>query len=95
MSLARDAIDTISFSGYRSAVSFPPNTQPVSILMVRFNHSGSTIGVWPYTTVAAPDRYSFAPSLMGASAAPVLAAIAVFALVQNTKNSGNGVLLKI
>jgi ACS family hexuronate transporter-like MFS transporter len=48
-----------------------------------------------YTIGAVTDRYSFAPILMGASAAPVLAAIAVFALVQNTKNSGNGVLLKI
>jgi ACS family hexuronate transporter-like MFS transporter len=48
-----------------------------------------------YTIGAVTDRYSFAPILMGASAAPVLAAIAVFALVQNTKNSGNGVLLRI
>jgi hypothetical protein len=30
-----------------------------------------------------------------ASAAPVLAAIVVFALVQNTKNTGNGVVLRI
>jgi hypothetical protein len=44
---------------------------------------------------AVTDRYSFVPILLGASAAPVLAAIAVFALVQNTKNSGNGVLLRI
>jgi ACS family hexuronate transporter-like MFS transporter len=41
------------------------------------------------------DRYSFAPILMGASAAPVLAAIAVYALVRNTGNTGNGVVLKI
>jgi ACS family hexuronate transporter-like MFS transporter len=48
-----------------------------------------------YTIGAVTDKYSFAPILMGASAAPVLAAIVVFALVQNTKNTGNGVLLKI
>ena len=48
-----------------------------------------------YTIGAVTDKYSFAPILMGASVAPVLAAIAVFALVQNTKNSGNGVVLRI
>jgi ACS family hexuronate transporter-like MFS transporter len=48
-----------------------------------------------YTIGAVTDKYSFAPILMGASLAPVLAAIVVFALVQNTKNTGNGVLLKI
>ena len=48
-----------------------------------------------YTIGAVTDRYSFAPILMGASAAPVLAAIAVFTLVRNTKNTGNGVLLRI
>jgi ACS family hexuronate transporter-like MFS transporter len=48
-----------------------------------------------YTIGAVTDRYSFAPILMGASAAPVLAAIIVFALVRNTKNTGNGVVLKI
>ena len=48
-----------------------------------------------YTIGAVTDKYSFAPILMGASAAPVLAAVAVFALVQNTRNTGNGVLLRI
>ena len=48
-----------------------------------------------YTIGAVTDKYSFAPILMGASAAPVLAAIVVFALVRNTKNTGNGVLLRI
>ena len=48
-----------------------------------------------YTIGAVTDKYSFAPILMGASAAPVLAAIVVFALVRNTKNTGNGVVLKI
>jgi len=48
-----------------------------------------------YAIGAVTDRYSFAPILMGASAAPILAAIAVFALVQNTKHTGNGVLLRI
>ncbi|MBZ5592019.1 MAG: MFS transporter [Acidobacteriia bacterium] len=48
-----------------------------------------------YTIGAVTDRYSFAPILMGASAAPVLASIAVFSLVRNTKNTGNGVLLRI
>jgi ACS family hexuronate transporter-like MFS transporter len=48
-----------------------------------------------YTIGAVTDRYSFAPILMGSSAAPVLAAIAVFALVRNTAQTGDGVLLKI
>jgi len=48
-----------------------------------------------YTIGAVTDKYSFAPILLGASAAPVLAAIAVFALVRNTRNTGNGVLLRI
>jgi MFS transporter, ACS family, hexuronate transporter len=48
-----------------------------------------------YTVGAVTDKYSFAPILLGASAAPVLAAIAVFALVRNTRNTGNGVLLRI
>jgi ACS family hexuronate transporter-like MFS transporter len=48
-----------------------------------------------YCIGAVTDRYSFAPILMGASAAPVLAAIAVYALVRNTGNTGNGVLLPI
>ncbi len=48
-----------------------------------------------YTIGAVTDKYSFAPILMGASVAPVLAAIVVFALVQNTKNTGNGVVLRI
>ena len=39
--------ETISRSGYRRAVNFPPNTQPVSMLMVPFSHSGSGTGVWP------------------------------------------------
>jgi ACS family hexuronate transporter-like MFS transporter len=48
-----------------------------------------------YGIGAVTDRYSFAPILLGASVAPVLAAVAVYALVQNTGNSGNGVLLRI
>src|SRR4051812_24127931 len=48
-----------------------------------------------YTIGAVTDRYSFAPILIGASAAPVLAAIAVFTLVRNTRHSGDGVLLRI
>ena len=48
-----------------------------------------------YTIGAVTDKYSFAPILLGASAAPVLAAIVVFTLVRNTKNTGNGVLLRI
>ena len=48
-----------------------------------------------YTIGAVTDKYSFAPILMGASAAPVLAAMVVFALVRNTKNTGNGVVLRI
>jgi ACS family hexuronate transporter-like MFS transporter len=48
-----------------------------------------------YTIGAVTDKYSFAPILMGASAAPVLAAIAVFALIQNTRDTGDGVLLRI
>jgi ACS family hexuronate transporter-like MFS transporter len=48
-----------------------------------------------YTIGAVTDKYSFAPILLGASVAPVLAAIIVFALVQNTKHTGNGVVLKI
>ena len=41
-----------------------------------------------YTIGAVTDKYSFAPILMGASAAPVLAAVAVFALVRNTREYG-------
>ncbi len=48
-----------------------------------------------YAVGAVADIYSFAPILLAASAAPVLAAIAVLALVQNTRNTGNGVLLRI
>jgi ACS family hexuronate transporter-like MFS transporter len=48
-----------------------------------------------YTIGAVTDRFSFAPILLAASAAPVLAAIAVYALVRNTGNTGNGVLLRI
>jgi ACS family hexuronate transporter-like MFS transporter len=48
-----------------------------------------------YTIGAVTDNYSFAPILLGASAAPVLAAIAVFALVQNTRDTGDGVVLPI
>ncbi len=47
------------------------------------------------TIGAVTDKYSFAPILLGASAAPVLATIAVFTLVRNTRNTGNGVLLRI
>jgi ACS family hexuronate transporter-like MFS transporter len=48
-----------------------------------------------YTIGAVTDRYSFEPILMGASAAPVLAIVAVFALVRNTLHTGNGILLRI
>src|SRR5947207_3362134 len=48
-----------------------------------------------YTIGAVTDQYSFTPILLGSSAAPVLATIAVFALVRNTRHTGNGVLLKI
>ena len=48
-----------------------------------------------YTIGAVTDTYSFEPILMGASAAPVLAIVAVFALVRNTRHTGNGILLRI
>ena len=48
-----------------------------------------------YSIGAITDRYSFAPILLSAGAAPVLAAIVVFVFVRNTKQTGNGVLLKI
>jgi ACS family hexuronate transporter-like MFS transporter len=48
-----------------------------------------------YGIGAVTDQYSFAPILLGASAAPVLAAGVVYALVRNTGNTGNGVLLRI
>jgi ACS family hexuronate transporter-like MFS transporter len=48
-----------------------------------------------YAIGTVSDRYSFEPILLGASAAPVLATIAVLALVRNTRETGNGVLLRI
>jgi MFS transporter, ACS family, hexuronate transporter len=64
--------------------------------------SGFSGMVTGFVTIAATyaigtitDKYSFAPILLGASAAPVVAAIAVFALVRNTPNTGNGTLLRI
>lgn len=48
-----------------------------------------------FTIGAVTDRYSFAPVLIGASVAPVLATIAVFWLVRNTRESGRGPLLRI
>jgi ACS family hexuronate transporter-like MFS transporter len=48
-----------------------------------------------YSIGAVTDRYSFAPILLGAAAAPVLAAIAVYVFVRNTSQTGNGVLLRI
>jgi MFS transporter, ACS family, hexuronate transporter len=64
--------------------------------------SGFSGMVTGFVTIAATvaigtvtDKYSFAPILLGASAAPVIAAIAVFALVRNTPNTGNGTLLRI
>jgi ACS family hexuronate transporter-like MFS transporter len=48
-----------------------------------------------YLIGAVTDSYSFAPVLLGASAAPVLAVIVVYSLVRNTRNTGNGVLLRI
>ena len=47
-----------------------------------------------YTIGTVADTYSFAPILLGARAAPVLASIAVFALVRNTRDTGDGVLLR-
>jgi ACS family hexuronate transporter-like MFS transporter len=64
--------------------------------------SGLSGMVTGFVTIAATymigsitDQYSFTPILLGASTAPVLAAIAVLALVRNTRNTGNGVLLRI
>ncbi len=51
--------ETTSRSGYRSAVSVPPNTQPVSRHIVLLTHSAVGAGVWPYSTIALP-RYSLA-----------------------------------
>jgi ACS family hexuronate transporter-like MFS transporter len=48
-----------------------------------------------YAIGAVADRYSFAPILVAAGVAPVLATAAVYALVRNTRNTGNGVLLEI
>jgi len=48
-----------------------------------------------YTIGAVTDRYSFAPILLGASAAPLLAAIVVHVFVRNTGKTGNGILLRI
>ena len=42
-------------SGQRSAVSAPPNTQPVSMSTVSCFHRGASTGVWPYTTSASPS----------------------------------------
>ncbi len=47
-----------------------------------------------YTIGAVTDQYSFA-DLAGERRAPLLAIVAVFALVRNTRNTGNGVLLRI
>ena len=64
--------------------------------------SGLAGMVTGFVTIAAtlpsersPTSTPLRPILLGASAAPVLAAIAVFALVRNTRNTGNGVLLRI
>ncbi|MGH9719165.1 MAG: MFS transporter [Bryobacteraceae bacterium] len=48
-----------------------------------------------YAVGAVTDKYSFTPILLAASAAPVLATIAVFALVRNTEASGKGLVVKI
>jgi ACS family hexuronate transporter-like MFS transporter len=48
-----------------------------------------------YLIGAVSDKYSFAPILVASSAAPVLAAIAVYSLVRNTRDTGGGVLLRI
>jgi ACS family hexuronate transporter-like MFS transporter len=48
-----------------------------------------------YSIGAITDRYSFAPILLTAGAAPVLAAIVVYIFVRNTSQTGNGVLLRI
>lgn len=48
-----------------------------------------------YAIGAVTDRYSFAPILLGSSVAPVVAVIAVFALVRNTRHTGDGVVLRI
>ena len=39
--------ETSSRSGQRSAVSLPPNTQPVSMQIVSLTHAASGTGVWP------------------------------------------------
>ena len=49
--------DTSSFSGQRRAVSLPPNTQPVSMLIVLLSHSGSGTGV--------SVHYAGAPAVLG------------------------------
>ncbi len=48
-----------------------------------------------YTIGTVTDKYSFAPILLGARTAPVLASIAVLAPVQNMRNTGDGVLPRI
>lgn len=48
-----------------------------------------------YAIGTVTDQYSFAPILLGTSAAPVLAIFAVVVLVRNTRHSGNGVVLRI
>ncbi|MBI3472447.1 MAG: MFS transporter [Candidatus Solibacter usitatus] len=48
-----------------------------------------------YAVGAVTDRYSFAPVLLAASAAPLLAMAVAFLVVRNTRESGQGVLLRI
>jgi hypothetical protein len=57
--------------------------------------TGFVTVVATYAIGAITDKYSFAPILLAASAAPILSAIAIFALVQNSRDTGDGVLLRI
>jgi MFS transporter, ACS family, hexuronate transporter len=87
------AISTLSYAALSTMVlNLPADIYPSHSVASVSGMSGTGAGIGTmaatYLTGVVADRYSFAPVLIGASLVPVAAAIAVLALVRNTKASG-------
>lgn len=87
------AISTLCFAALSTMVlNLPADIYPTHSVASVSGMSGTGAGVGTiaatYLTGVVADHYSFAPILVVASLVPLLAALAVLALVRNTRHSG-------
>ncbi len=87
------AVSTLCYAALSTMLlNLPADLYPTHSVASVSGMSGTGAGIGTiaatYLTGVVADHYSFAPILIGASLVPLLAAVIVFALVRNTKDTG-------